>query len=233
MKALRTTAVCLAVTLFVSGCAAPNGGNPGPMSQGGDADCNAAMAAVGGALAGALIAKLSKQNAGKGAVIGGGLAALACVAFNAKSQQVKTAQAVEADYQRRVGALPPTPTLVGYTSAIPSGRTIKAGGEIQTRSEIEVVTGRTEPISQVKETIALYKPDGSVAKRGEKILNEKTPGSAKFENSFTFTMPAGLPQGIYGVQTAVVVNGKTLSQELQRVQLVMLDDGRTMTIAAL
>jgi hypothetical protein len=85
---------CVAVlttVLAVAGCQSPGG----PAGSAGVDPCNPAIGALVGGALGALVG--GGDNRGKGAVIGAGLGALACVAVNAASRQTRTADQVEDD----------------------------------------------------------------------------------------------------------------------------------------
>lgn len=211
-NASKLTTILL-VPLLLVGCATTGG--PGGASNSGERSCNPGVTGLIGAVAGALVSK----DRLAGAAVGGAIGALACVAFNHHSEQVKTAQQVEADYRRNHKALPEQPAVVRYTSAFEPA-SIKAGSEAKINSYIEVIGGRTTSAPVIEEEITLYKPDGTLVRKAKKPVSE-TPGAGAFQNSFTIPMPAGVPQGNYRVTTTLYVNGAVMDSNDSRLQVVM------------
>lgn len=213
-NASKLTAALL-IPLLMVGCAT-TGGPGASAANGGERSCDPGVTGLIGAVAGAL---LSKDRLA-GAAVGGAVGALACVAFNHHSEQVKTAQQVEADYRRgHSGQLPEQPAVVRYTSAFEPA-SIKAGSEAKINSYIEVTSGRNSTNPLVEEEIALYKPDGALVRKAKKPVSE-TPSAGAFQNSFTIPMPAGVPQGDYRVTTTLYVNGAVVDSNDSHLQVVM------------
>ncbi|MDR2186836.1 MAG: hypothetical protein LBE62_02150 [Azonexus sp.] len=103
------------------------------------------------------------------------------------------------------------------------GGVIKAGAPIKVTSTIRVIAGTQEPISEVKEVLIAYAPNGKEFKRGEKKINDAT-GSGEYTNNFTLTLPKGVPQGVYKLETQVFVNGKLAARKENSIQLAWLSD---------
>ena len=62
-----------------------------------------------------------------------------------------------------------------------------------------------------------------------KAVNKDTKKCGAFENEFTFTLPKGMPQGVYPIKTAVIINGVESTQVDSRMQLVYFGDSETET----
>lgn len=220
----KTGIACLSITLCVAGCATPHGG--GTQSAGSaSGECNAAMAAGVGALLGALVAK--GNNRVKGAAIGAGLGALACVAWNHNARQTKTAEQTQIEYRNaNQGQLPEATQLTGYQSRIDPGSHIKPGSTITVTSDIEVVQG-TRDIGAVaiEEELVMQRPDGQTIK-AKKQANEGSKGATGgYQTSYTLKMPEGIPQGAYPVKTSLYLNGKLAAERNLDMQVVHLESG--------
>lgn len=181
--------------------------------------CNPVVTGGIGAALGALIG--GKGDRVTGAAVGAAVGALACVAFNHHSEQVKTAKQVDDDYRRAHGGkLPEQPTVVRYTSTFDPA-SIKAGSEAKLTSYIEVAGGRNSAAPLVEEEIALYKPDGGLVRKAKKPVAEQATAGA-FKNTFTIPMPEGVPQGDYKVTTSLYVDGIVVDTNDSQLQVVML-----------
>lgn len=226
----RSVVSAVVASLFLSACATTQGG--AGSSQASSDPCDPAKTAAVGAMAGALIGAMTgnKRTAATGALAGGLIGALACVAINNSSKQTKTAAAVEQDYTKTRGRLPPQPQLVSYQSRVDPSGTIRPNTDVTVRTNVEVVRGASEPVREVKEEIILYDTQGKEFKRATKVLNQGSSGS--YETNWNFKLPSGITQGQYTVQTLVSVNGQIMAQRETRMQLVMLERGETSAFAA-
>lgn len=191
--------------------------------------CNPAVAAGIGAILGGWIG--GGSNTVRGAAISAGLGALGCVAMNYQSEQVKTAQQAEHDYQAaNKGELPEQATLVKYETAF-TPASVRPGQKALTNSYIEVVPGTKDANPLVEEEITLYKPDGSSITTARKQLSTSNSAGG-FKGGFAFQMPEGVPQGVYPVKMALYLNKTKVSGQDIKLQVVQID-GMSTTILAL
>ena len=212
----RKIAATVAATVLLSGCASTGSG-------GSDADpCNLLVGAIIGGLSGAL---LDRNKRGRGAVIGAAAGAVACVAVNAVSRQTRTASQVEEDYKRaNSGRLPPSdPVVQSYSINLDPGTRVRAGEKFQVVSNMVVVSGAAQPVTEVKETLALVSPDGKT-RSAEKRANDRA-GSGAYENRFTLTLPEGVSAGTYPIKTQLYVNGRQVGERAQNLSIVAGRDG--------
>lgn len=220
--------LCIGIaTIFGLASCAPLNGTSGQTANSDD-PCNPLALAIVGAGVGALA---HKKDRAKGAVVGGAASALACLAINATTRQVKSAQTVEREYVQARGSLPPAPLLVNYSTSIQPGQVMRAGNQVQLQSNIEVVEGKNVPIREVREQIVLFDPEGKEFKRGEKLVSDSNNGSGQFQNTFSFTLPSQAPQGIYTAKTVVIVNNQPLRQNDSKVQIVLGAETRKLLLA--
>lgn len=219
----RKSSALMLAPFLLAACATTGG--PGGTAGNAERACNPVVAGGIGAALGALIG--GKGDRVAGAAVGAAVGALACVAFNHHSEQVKTAKQVDEDYRRAHGGkLPDKPTVVRYTSTFDPA-SIKAGSEAKLTSYIEVTGGRDAAAPLVEEEIALYKPDGGLVRKARKPVAEQAAAGA-FKNTFTIPMPEGVPQGDYKVTTSLYVDGVVVDSNDSKLQVVMaspmLDD---------
>jgi len=212
----RKSSALLLAPFLLAACATTGG--PGGTAGNGERACNPVITGGIGAALGALIGGSGDRVAG--AAVGAAVGALACVAFNHHSEQVKTGKQVDDDYRRvHGGKLPEQPAVVRYTSTFDPA-SIKAGSEAKLTSYIEVTGSRTGAAPVVEEEIALYKPDGALVRKAKKAVAEQATAGA-FKNTFTIPMPAGVPQGDYKVTTSLYVNGAVVDSNNSQLQVVM------------
>lgn len=202
------TVIYVTTAALLAGCATTRGSG-GSVSSGAEDDnpCSVGRSALAGALAGALVGALvnGKKGAGHGALAGGALGAAACVAITYESRQTKTAAQADADYRRMRGALPTEPTVVTYSPQLASNA-VRRGSPMIVNSSLELVNGTGQPVTQVREELAIFNPDGSQFKSGSKPFVANSAG--RYDNSFEVKLPEGVSQGVYKLKTNVFVNGK-------------------------
>ncbi len=232
-KSIQRACVCAVAVVYLSGCAAP--GQTGQTSQSGTAasdDCSTGMsAAIGGGLALLLNSALGDpRNNAKAAALGAAAGAGMCLFV--KSQQVKTAEQVDADYIKRNGALSAEPKVVSY-STVAASPTVRRGEKFQVNSNFELANGSRTKVTDVKEELTLISPDGKPLQSGSKpvaVKSEQVKTAGAYTNSFNLTIPEGVPQGKYTVQTKLFVNGVEMARNAQATQMVW--DGSSVTVLA-
>lgn len=215
--------ISISGTLMLSGCATSQSG----IDRGGDVsanECNPWIGAGVGAIIGTIIA--GRKNTARGAVAGAAVGALGCIAINAATRQIRTADSIEQNYRRtNAGRLPPTPRVLAYDISIDPARPVPAGEIVMVRSNIAVVSGQSQAINDVREELILTDSNGQEFKRATKVVGKKGTGSGEYENQFSFKFPTGISQGFYGVKTALYVNGQKAGERANRMQLVVNRQG--------
>jgi len=158
-------------------------------------------------------------NGEKGAYVGAAAGIAACFVINAQSRRTRSAAQVESDYRSRYSQLPESAEVVHYQTSLP-GNSVRRGEPLKIVSNVEAVSGRQQPIREVKEQIRIYEPGQSEPfKTAEKVASESA-GSGAYENTFTVTFPSNMPQGRYSIQTDVFVNGERLDKGSNQIQVV-------------
>jgi hypothetical protein len=182
-----------------------------------------------GAAIGAIVG--GNKRRGEGAAAGAAIGALACVAYNYYTKQTKTAEQVASEYKaKNKGTLPASATVTRFNAQVAPTAKVQAGNAITVASNIEVVPGTSNPRPAVEQEIALYGPDGAQAGRARKPASQ-TSGGGAFETSFKFSLPQGVPQGVYPVKSQLFVDGKPAAGTDTRFQVVVAPTG-TVTVLA-
>lgn len=171
--------------------------------------------------------KCRKKEEGKAAVkiVATGLAAklISDMVIQYSSLQTSAEGQVEKEYKLTHKSLPAEPLVVEYSSSIKPGQVVNAGKEVLVGSKLVVVSGTNAKVTDIQEQIAIYdneKNDQQLISL-TKPVNDKTKKSGAFENEFKFTLPVGMPQGVYPVRTLVLVNGKEMKPTNNSMQLVL------------
>lgn len=188
--------------------------------------CNTGQVALIGAIAGAVLGSATAKDKNRqgdraltGAAAGGALGALACVAINASSRQTKSATAANEEVRRRTGSMPPAASLVAYESAVEPA-TARPGSNVVVKTMVEVVDGSREPVNDLRETLTLRDTEGKEHRLKEKTVGDGAARAGRFENSFTFQLPRGVSQGVYGIKTQIILNGQVTAEREAKMQLV-------------
>lgn len=153
-----------------------------------------------------------------------------------KSSQVGTEDQVVADYKKQHQTLPPEPKVLEYTSSVKPGEVVKAGNEVMVASSLTVVPGQDGKPVEIQEKIEIF--DNENNKESIKSLAKPVNGESKktgaFKNEFKFTLPVGMPQGVYPIKTEVLLNGKPFNPTNNKMQLVLnVDQYQNYRIVAL
>jgi hypothetical protein len=216
--AARRAGLALAIAAALAGCAQGTRRNAAAEDP-----CNPVVGAVIGGVAGALIGGDKRRT--QGALIGAGLGALACVAYNYQTTQTRSAEQVGNDYRKaNNNQLPPAPVVTAYRTETRRPNA-KAGDEITVTSNIEVVPGAKEPLHELREEFVVVDPKGV-----ERSKIAKTPAQAgatggAYVSTLQFNFPQGVPAGEYQVQSRLFVNGKQAKANAVKIQVARLASG--------
>lgn len=216
--ATRLLLLTLATTVALSGCA--TSGNVSGTS-GGAQKCNPwATGTIGAVLGAAIGAGKNSEAAAKGAIAGAALGALSCLVVNAHSRQIQSPDTVQAEYrQANAGVLPSAPRLMAYDTNISPGNRVAAGQAVEIKSNLKIVDGTQQRITSIREDMVLLDTTGKEIKRVGKNISGTQAGG--YENTFAFSFPRGVSQGLYGIRTELLVNGKIVGSNDESVQLVV------------
>jgi hypothetical protein len=138
------------------------------------------------------------------------------------AKKVADEEGVVTDYKIQHESLPEKAQASVYnTSALP-GSVVQPGKKVIIQSDIVVVPGREQKETVIQERLAIFDNEDNTKelKSLTKDVNESTKRAGHYTNEFTFTLPEGLPQGVYPIKTTLFLNGEetqTINNDLQLV----------------
>lgn len=156
--------------------------------------------------------------------------------INYRSERIAKEEQVAEEYKSKNQNLPAEPTATEYqTKALP-GNVVSPGQEVIIQSDIVVVPGTKQKTALIEERIAIYDNEDNTKelKNFTKPVNEKTKQGGRYQNEFSFTLPEGLPQGVYPIKTELLLNGKVVNSSSNDIQLVLhVDPAGMMQLVAM
>jgi len=140
-----------------------------------------------------------------------------------RAQRLAKEDEVADDYQAREGQLPPEPVATQYTTNALPGTVVEPGKEVVIKSDIVVVPGSYRKTAVIEERIAIFDNEDNTKelKSLTKTVNGRSKRAGHYQNEFTFTLPEGLPQGVYPIKTELLLDGKVVDTNNNDLQLVM------------
>ncbi|MEO9229997.1 MAG: hypothetical protein ABI216_13785 [Devosia sp.] len=183
-----------------------------------DKPCNTGGVAVGAALLGALLG--GKHHRAAGAVVGGAVGAISCMAVNYHARQVKTARQASQDYQSANGGmLPAHAAVVSYETRLDPATAVQPGVESKLVSDIEVTQGSDGVQPSIEQQFSLIDPDGKTQKRFRKAASQSASAGA-FQTIVAINLPKGVKEGTYHFSTSLYVNGQQVRETQVPMQVV-------------
>ena len=175
------------------------------------------------ATAGCSVNKKHLRNIGAAIAIGVAAKLIYDMVIEYQSEQVSAEGEVLAAYRKTHASLPKQPLLLNYQTSLKPGDVVSTGEAISIVSSLEVIRGAASERVDIQEQIAIFDNEDNtkVLKTLTKVVNAQTRTGGRFKNSFTFKLPKGMPQGIYPVETTVIVNGQEFTPVNNRMQLVL------------
>jgi hypothetical protein len=140
-----------------------------------------------------------------------------------RSERIAKEEQVAAEYKEQNKNLPAEPMATEYTTKTLPGSVVEPGKEVIIQSDIVVVPGSQQKTAFIEERIAIYdnEDNSKELKNFTKPVNAKTKRGGHYQNEFSFTLPEGLPQGVYPIKTELLLNGKVVDSSNNDIQLVM------------
>jgi hypothetical protein len=139
------------------------------------------------------------------------------------SKKVAGEDGVVSDYKSRHAQLPEKPEASVYTTSALPGSVVQPGKKVLMQSDIVVVPARTKNQTVIQERLAIYDNEdhNKELKSLTKTVNEETMQAGHYTNEFTFTLPEGVPQGVYPIKTTLILNGEEVRAVNNDLQLVL------------
>lgn len=150
------------------------------------------------------------------------------------TEQTKTDEQVSKEYEEENGSLPATTTVSSYQTMILPGASVTPGTPVSVKSTIAVVPGKDGAAAKLEESLTIYDSEdtGQVLKSMTKPAGLNTGG--EFNTAFSFTLPEGMPQGVYPIQNTLKLNGVLVGDNAHELQLVLrMDDAAGTEMVAL
>lgn len=153
-----------------------------------------------------------------------------------RAERIAREDQVAEEYKQQNQALPAEPVATEYHTKTLPGNVVAPGQEVVIQSDIVVVPGTRQKTALIEERIAIYDNEDHAKqlKTFVKPVNGKTKAGGRYKNEFSFTLPEGLPQGVYPIKTELLLNGQVVDAADNDIQLVMQVDfqGRGSLVAA-
>lgn len=140
-----------------------------------------------------------------------------------RSKKLEDEKQVAEDYKKEHKQLPDEAFASEYITSTLPGTVVEPGKEIIIKSDIVVVPGTKQKTALIEERLAIYDNEDNTKelKSLTKAVNKKTKKAGRYENEFTFTLPEGVPQGVYPIKTELLLNGKVVDTSDTGIQLVL------------
>ncbi|MCP4326160.1 MAG: hypothetical protein GY951_00080 [Psychromonas sp.] len=140
-----------------------------------------------------------------------------------KSRQIKTEKEVNVEYLEKNEALPEEAKVDSYTTNIDPGKVVPVGKPTTINSQLTVVGSKHSKTTDIEEKIEFFDNEDTnlVINTLTKKVNEKSRLAGTYDNSFTFTLPEAMPQGVYKIKTLLIVNGKEFEPITNEMQVVL------------
>lgn len=163
------------------------------------------------------------KSAAKVVAVGVAAKLLYDLAIDYRSRQVEKEDSVIEGYKKDHKGLPDQPELLSYTSSLKPGQVVKPNEPVKVVSKVVVVPGKNTSQVLVQERISIHDNEDpeKVIKSLVKSVNEPSKNGGAFENEFSFVLPEGMPQGVYPVRTAVLINDKEVDTQNNDMQVVL------------
>jgi hypothetical protein len=145
-----------------------------------------------------------------------------------RSKKLEDEKQVAEEYKKQHKTLPEQAYAAEYvTNALP-GTVVQPGKEIVIKSDILVVPGVKQKSTLIEERLAIYDNEDNTKelKSLTKAVNKSTKKAGRYENEFSFTLPEGIPQGVYPVKTELLLDGKVVDSSETGLQLVLYIDNQ-------
>lgn len=137
------------------------------------------------------------------------------------TEQTKTEEQVSKEYEEENGALPATTTVSSYQTSILPGESVRPGTEVSVKSVIAVVPGQDRATAKIEETLTIYDSEEPTTELKSMTKPAAENSGGEFASQFTFTLPEGMPQGVYPIRSRLQLNGEVAGDNQQQLQLVL------------
>lgn len=157
------------------------------------------------------------------AVVAAAVTLITKMVIKHRSERIAREEQVADEYKTQNSSLPAEPIATEYITKTLPGNVVEPGSEVIIQSDIVVVPGTKQKTALIEERIAIYDNEDNTKelKNFTKPVNGKTKKGGRYQNEFSFTLPEGLPQGVYPIKTELLLNGKVVDTSDTDIQLVL------------
>ena len=143
-----------------------------------------------------------------------------------RSKKLADENGVATQYKNEHENLPQQPLASVYTTSTVPGSVVQAGKKVVIQSDIVVVPGSEQEVTLIEERLSIFdnEDNSKELKSLTKAVNDDTKRAGHYSNEFSFTLPQGLPQGVYPIKTALLLNGEAVKTSSNDIQLVLQVD---------
>ncbi len=152
-----------------------------------------------------------------------------------QSKTITDEAVVTRQYKDEHETLPEQPLASVYTTSTLPGSVVQSGKKVVIKSDMVVVPGREQKNTLIEEQIVIFDNEDNTKelKSLTKVVNGETKRAGHYANEFSFTLPEGLPQGVYPIKTKLLLNGQVAKASSNDIQLVLQvnDSGKMQLVA--
>lgn len=150
-----------------------------------------------------------------------------------RAKKVADSEGVAQEYKQQHQELPEKPTAATYNTSTLPGNVVQPGKKVVIQSDIVVVPGREQRETLIQERMAIFDNEDNAKelKSLTKDVNEETKTAGHYTNEFSFTLPEGLPQGVYPIKNTLIINGEEIQSSHNDIQLVLHVETNRMYLA--
>ena len=139
------------------------------------------------------------------------------------TRRTRSEKEVVKDYKKEGVELPRYATARTYRAEILPGSLVVPGDDVRIRSYIEIIPGNTGEEARIEERLTIWdNEDNSMALKNLTKAAGRESGGV-FRGEFSFTLPEGLPQGMYPITTELILNGEISGDRTLQLQLVLFE----------
>jgi hypothetical protein len=142
------------------------------------------------------------------------------------SEQTKSGKEVSKEYEQENGSLPVKTIVSSYKTTILPGSAVSPGTRVTVKSTIEVIPGTNGRSVNIEEMLTIFDNEDNslVLKSMTKKASKSSAEGGQFKGEFIFSLPEGLPQGIYPIRSALLMDGEFTGDQNHQLQLVIRVD---------
>jgi hypothetical protein len=148
------------------------------------------------------------------------------------TRRTRSEKEVREDYVKEKGELPRFTTATSYRTEILPGSLVSAGDDVRIRSYIEVVPGNTGAEALIEERLTIWDNEDSQLALKTMTKDAGKESGGVFRGEFSFTLPEGLPQGLYPITTELMLDGELSGDRKLQLQLVLYKNGDSHLLVA-